>query len=174
MNPAPGELYNQIADDRDHAGMRLPNKDLVDYGYGPGKGRPVYFCSGEPQVRGKFRNATTGVASTAGKFASCFALGAKILKGYYPEFAAEIEAKADAAYQEGVKKPGACQTASVLSPYIYEEDNWVDDMELGAMELYKATGDNKYLAQALEYGRREPVTPWMGADSARHYHGIRS
>ena len=33
------------------------------------------------------------------------------------------------------------QTASVLSPYIYEEDNWVDDMELGAMELYKATGD---------------------------------
>ena len=42
-------------------------------------------------------------------------------------------------------------------------------MELGAMELYRATGDNKYLAQALEYGRREPVTPWMGADSARHY-----
>lgn len=82
MNPAPGELYNQIADDRDHAGMRLPNKDLVDYGYGPGKGRPVYFCSGEPQVRGEFKNATTGVASTAGKFASCFALGAKILKDY--------------------------------------------------------------------------------------------
>ena len=75
-----------------------------------------------------------------------------------------IRDRADAAYQEGVKKPGACQTASVLSPYIYEEDNWVDDMELGAMELYKATGDNKYLAQALEYGRREPVTPWMGAD----------
>ena len=43
-----------------------------------------------------------------------------------------------------------------LVSYIYEEDNWVDDMELGAMELYKATGDNKYLAQALEYGRREP------------------
>lgn len=169
MNPAPGELYNQIADDRDHAGMRLPNKDRVDYGYGPGAGRPVYFCSGEPQVRGKFMNATTGVASTAGKFASCFALGAKILKDFYPEFAAHIGAKADAAYQEGVKKPGVCQTASVKSPYIYEEDNWVDDMELGAMELYKATGDSKYLAQALEYGRREPVTPWMGADSARHY-----
>ena len=33
-----------------------------------------------------------------------------------------------------------------LVSYIYEEDNWVDDMELGAMELYKATGDNKYLA----------------------------
>ena len=37
------------------------------------------------------------------------------------------------------------------------------------MGLYRATGDNKYLAQAPEYGRREPVTPLMGADSARHY-----
>lgn len=169
MNPEPGELYNQIADDRDHAGMRLPQNDTVDYGYGPGKGRPVYFCSGEPQVRGKFMNATTGVASTAGKFASCFALGARVLKDFYPEYAAMIQEKADAAYQEGVKKPGACQTASVLSPYIYEEDNWVDDMELGAVELYNMTGDKKYLEQAIEYGRREPVTPWMGADSARHY-----
>ena len=169
MNPEPGELYNQIADDRDHAGMRLPTECKVDYGYGPGKGRPVYFCSGEPQVRGKFMNATTGVASTAGKFASCFALGARVLKDFYPEFAALIGSKADAAYQEGVKKPGVAQTASVVSPYIYEEDNWVDDMELGAMELFHSTGDAKYLNQAVEYGRREPVTPWMGADSARHY-----
>lgn len=169
MNPEPGELYNQLADDRDHAGFRLPNKDTVDYGYGPGKGRPVYFCSGQPQVRGKFMNATTGVASTAGKFASCFALGTRLLQPFYPEFAAKIGAKADAAYMEGVKKPGVCQTASVLSPYIYEEDNWVDDMELGAIELYKSTGDIKYLKQAVEYGRREPVTPWMGADSAKHY-----
>lgn len=169
MNPAPGEYYNQIADDRDHAGMRLPNRDSVDYGYGPGKGRPVYFCSGEPQVRGKFRNATTGVASTVGKYASCFALGARILKDYDPHFAAEIGAKADAAYQEGIRKPGTCQTASVLSPYIYEEDNWTDDMELGAMELYRSTENTVYLDQAVEYGRREPVTPWMGADSARHY-----
>ncbi|WP_455590989.1 glycoside hydrolase family 9 protein [Bacteroides sp.] len=169
MNPSKGELYNQIADDRDHAGMRLPNKDRVDYGYGAGNGRPVYFCSGEPQVRGKFKNGTTGVASTAGKFASCFALGAQILKDFYPEFAKEIAVKADGAYQEGIKKPGTCQTASVKSPYIYEEDNWVDDMELGAIELYKSTGNKEYLAQAIEYGRREPVTPWMGADSARHY-----
>ena len=169
MNPEPGELYNQIADDRDHAGMRLPKDCKVDFGYGPGKGRPVYFCSGEPQVRGKFMNATTGVASTAGKFASCFALGARVLKDFYPEFAELIGSKADAAYQEGVKKPGVAQTASVLSPYIYEEDNWVDDMELGAMELFHSTGDEKYLNQAVEYGRREPVTPWMGADSARHY-----
>lgn len=101
-------------------------------------------------------------------------MGARILKEFYPEFAAEIGEKADAAYQEGVKKPGTCQTASVKSPYIYEEDNWTDDMELGAMELYNATGKPEYLSQALEYGRREPVTPWMGADSAAITNGIRS
>ena len=169
MNPEPGELYNQIADDRDHASFRLPTSDAVDYGYGAGTGRPVYFCSGEPQQRGKFMNATTGVASPAGKFSSCFAMGSKILADYYPEFAAKIREKAIPAYQEGVKKPGVCQTASVVSPYIYEEANWVDDMELGAAELYRLTGDSKYLQDAIEYGRREPITPWMGADSARHY-----
>lgn len=171
MNPEPGEFYNQIADDRDHVGMRKPHDDTADYGWGPNNGRPVYFVTGMPQQRGKtgLVNATTGVASTTGKFASDFALGSKILAPFYPEFAAKIGGKAQDAYRMGVEKPGVCQTASILSPYIYEEDNWVDDMELGAMEMYHKTGDATYLAQAIEYARREPVTPWMGADSARHY-----
>lgn len=171
MNPEPGEMYNQIADDRDHVGMRVPSDDQADYGWGKGECRPVWFCSGEPQQRGKRgdKNKTTGVASTAGKFASDFALGAEILKPFYPEFAEKIGAKAQAAYDAGVAKPGVCQTASVVSPYIYEEDNWVDDMELAAYEMYRRTGDKKYRTEAIEYARREPVTPWMGADSARHY-----
>lgn len=169
MNPAPGEFYNQIADDRDHAGMRLPVDDRADYGWGPNNGRPVYFIDGKPQQRGKFMNATMGAASTVGKFASDFALGSIILKPFYPAFAEKIGKKAADAYQLGKDKPGACQTVSVVSPYIYEEDNWTDDMELGAMELFRQTGDVRYLNEALEYGRREPITPWMGADSARHY-----
>lgn len=171
MNPEPGEMYNQIADDRDHVGMRVPNDDQADYGWGNGEYRPVWFCSGEPQQRGKRgdKNKTTGVASTAGKFASDFAFGAEILKPFYPEFAEKIGAKAQAAYDAGVAKPGVCQTASVVSPYIYEEDNWVDDMELAAYEMFRRTGDKKYRTEAIEYARREPVTPWMGADSARHY-----
>ena len=171
MNPEPGEMYNQIADDRDHVGMRVPNDDQADYGWGKGEYRPVWFCSGEPQQRGKRgdKNKTTGVASTAGKFASDFAFGAEILKPFYPEFAEKIGAKAQAAYDAGVAKPGVCQTASVVSPYIYEEDNWVDDMELAAYEMFRRTGDKRHRTQAIEYARREPVTPWMGADSARHY-----
>lgn len=171
MNPEPGEMYNQIADDRDHVGMRKPSEERANYGWGPGRERPVWYCSGEPQQRGRtgLKNRTTGIASTAGKFASCFALGSEVLAPFYPELAEKIGAKAQAAYDAGVAKPGNCQTASVLSPYIYEEENWTDDMELAAFELFRRTGDRKYLTEAIEYGRKEIVTPWMGADSARHY-----
>ena len=169
MNPQKGELYNQIADDRDHIGMKLPQNDPADYGWGPNNGRPVYFVDGKPQQRGKFKNATMGAGSTAGKFASDFALGSSVLKPFYPVFAEQIGAKAADAFQVGIDLPGNTQTVSVVSPYIYEEDNWVDDMELGAIELFKTTKFEDYLTKAVEYGRREPITPWMGADSARHY-----
>ena len=171
MNPEPGEMYNQIADDRDHVGMRVPSDDQADYGWGKGKERPVWYCSGKPQRRGKtgLVNNTMGIASIAGKYASDFAVGSEVLKPFYPEFAEKIGAKAKDCYDAGVAKPGNCQTASVLSPYIYEEDNWTDDMELGALGMLSLTGDRKYLTAAVEYGRKEPVTPWMGADSARHY-----
>ncbi|MCI2082102.1 MAG: glycoside hydrolase family 9 protein [Bacteroidales bacterium] len=171
MNPRDGEMYNQVADDRDHIGMRLPHDDEADYGWGAGNGRPVYAATGKPQCRGRHgrMNDTEGVASTAGKFASDFALGSKIMEPFYPDFADSLRHKAIAAYEMGRKMPGACQTASVLSPYIYEETDWADDMELAAAELYRMTGKPGYMKQAEEYGRMEPVSPWMGADTARHY-----
>ena len=49
MNPDSTLMFNQIADDRDHASMRIPTTDKVDYGYGPGLGRPVYPVTGKPQ-----------------------------------------------------------------------------------------------------------------------------
>jgi peptidoglycan/xylan/chitin deacetylase (PgdA/CDA1 family) len=171
MNPEPGEFYNQLADDRDHVGMRKPHDDQADYGWGPGSYRPVYFCTGTPQQRGRHGgvNASTGLASTTGKYASAFTIGSRVLAPFYPELAARIKEKALDAWKTGVEHPGVSQTVSIVSPYIYEEDNWVDDMELAGMELFRSTGDRSYLMQAIEYGRREPITPWMGADSARHY-----
>lgn len=171
MNPEPGEFYNQLADDRDHVGMRIPKDDQADYGWGKGQERPVYLCIGEPAQRGRRgdKNASTGLASTVGKYASAFAIGSRVLEGFYPELAARIREKAADAYETGATHPGVCQTVSIVSPYIYAEGNWVDDMELAGMELYRLTGDRKYLKAAIDYGRQEPVTPWMGADSAHHY-----
>lgn len=167
MNPLPGVMYNQIADDRDHIGFRFPNKDTANYGKGPE--RPVYRCTGKIQGLFNYKNRATGIASTAGKFSSAFARGSLIYKNIDPAFSDLLLSKAESAFTYGVENPGACQTAPGKAPYFYEEDNWADDMELAAAELYRITNDIKYLKQAADFGRMEPVTPWIGADTARHY-----
>jgi endoglucanase len=106
MNPRPDWMFNQLGDDRDHMGMRIPKEDNF---YGKGFERPVYFVSGKPQQRGKFMNASTGAASTAGKFASAFALGALVygqivFTGSHPNAG---KTKLDAVWY-GVSKSGCC------------------------------------------------------------------
>lgn len=169
MNPSDTLFLNQIADDRDHRFVGTPPCDSVDYGYGPGGARPVYPCVGSPCGLGQYRNRSTGLASSVGKYASSFALGAEIFASIDSCFADDLARRSQAAYTVAAASPGVCQTTSTVSPYFYEEDNWADDMELAAVTRYRLTGDHGYLRQAVDYGRLEPVTPWMGADSARHY-----
>ncbi len=167
MHPRPDWFFNQIADDRDHAGFRLPDKDSVDYGHG--LQRPVYFLTGEPQGLGKYKNHSTGAASTAGKFVSCFALGAQIYKNREPRYSESLKGHALTAYQYGLKKPGFTQTACNLSPYYYTEMDWEDDMELGAALLAGLTGKKKYVKQAMKDAETDPLKIWMGADTMTHY-----
>lgn len=167
MNPDSGQMYNQIADDRDHQGFRLPNEDKVSYG--KALERPVYFCTGKPQGALQYKNRATGIASTAGKFTSAFALGSSVMKDFDAILSEKLKQKAIDAWVFGKANPGACQTAPCTAPYFYEEDNWTDDMELAGYTLFELTGDKRYLYEAVAYGRQEQVTPWMGADTARHY-----
>ncbi|SIO47868.1 glycoside hydrolase family 9 protein [Chitinophaga niabensis] len=169
MHPQDDWLFNQIADDRDHKGMRIPGLDPF---YGRGFERPVYFCSGEPQVQGvKYNkmNKSTGVASTAGKFSSAFSLAYSLFQKNDPVYASQLLKRANTAYSLGVKKPGVQQTASVLSPYIYAEDNWTDDMELAAAQLFAVTKKQAFLKEGQAYAAKETVTPWLGKDTASHY-----
>jgi endoglucanase len=178
MNPSKTIMFNQLGDDRDHMGMRIPKEDTNFYG--KGLERPVYFLSGEPQQRGKFMNATTGTSSTAGKFASVFALAHYLYetdslfrkndkrKGYYD--------KAFDALNFAEKKPGVTQTASVRSPYIYAEENWIDDMELANISVHtminhtpKGTDNGFWMVKALTNAKNEKTTPWLGSDTANHY-----
>jgi endoglucanase len=161
MHPQKDWLFNQIADDRDHHGMRLPKEDSF---YGRGFERPVYFCTAHPQGFGKYKNRSTGLASTAGKFASAFALGAQLFQDTL------LQNRALSAWALGVEKPGVCQTAPGRSPYFYEEDNWTDDMELAGASIASLNAANKkYAAAAQAYAKGETITPWLGADTARHY-----
>ncbi len=167
MHPKDDWLFNQIGDDRDHMGMRIPKED-TNY-YGPGLDRPVYFINGEPQQRGKFMNATTGTSSTAGKFSSAFALGYSIFKKTDPTFSSLLSKRSLSAYRFGKKKPGFTQTVSVRSPYIYAEMNWSDDMELAAATIYNTSRNLDYQAESFAYAQIEKLTPWLGSDTAAHY-----
>jgi len=167
MHPKDDWLFNQIGDDRDHMGMRIPKED-TNY-YGPGLDRPVYFINGEPQQRGKFMNATTGTSSTAGKFAGAFALGSKLFSGADTSFSALLAGKAMSAYRFGKKKPGFTQTVSVRSPYIYAEMNWTDDMESGAAAVADLYNSEVLRSESYAYAQMEKITPWLGNDTAAHY-----
>lgn len=176
MHPRDDWMFNQLGDDRDHISMRIPKMDSQ---YGKGFERPVYFINGEQQQRGKFLNNTTGTSSTAAKFASAFALAHSLLqtdslfrnandrKSYYD--------KAFDAYKYANKKQGVTQTASVKAPYIYAEDNWVDDLELASAAMHdmiiqsKAVDNGYYLVMGVSHAKNEKITPWLGADTANHY-----
>ena len=166
MHPAPNLMFNQIADDRDHAKLRMPGLDSL---YGQGHRRPVYFIDGKPQQRGKFLNNTTGTSSTAAKFSSAFALGYDLFKHVDISYAQNLKSKAKSAYEYAYIKPGVTQTVSVKSPYIYAEDNWVDDMQLAETQMYSLSKDKSYIDRGLEFARQEKVTPWMYRDTANHY-----
>jgi peptidoglycan/xylan/chitin deacetylase (PgdA/CDA1 family) len=167
MNPAPGEMYNQIADDRDHIGFRLPTNDPADYGLG--NYRPVYFVTGKPQGLAEFKNTSTGVSSIAGKFASGFGLAAELFGESDPELAAKMKKKAIDAWEFALSDTGYTQTACNVSPYYYEEKNFVDDLQLAATQLFRLTNDEKFLKEAKYWGHLESVSPWIKNDTAGHY-----
>jgi len=169
MNPDSSLMFNQIADDRDHASMRNPTQDMVDYGWGSGLGRPVYPVTGKPQGLLAHKNRSTGVSSSAAKFASAFGLGADIFKAFDPELAETLQAKTSPAYGYAATHLGNNQTACAVSPYFYEEDNWVDDMELAAATQYYLTQSESWRKTADYWGQLEEVTPWMELGRARHY-----
>ena len=169
MNPEPNVMFNQIADDRDHAGVRYPHRDRVDYGWGPGMGRPVYFITGKRQGLRQYKNRTEGVSSSAGKFSSAFTLGAMIFENMDPVFASALKEKSDPAYTFAESDLGTTQTACYGEPYFYEEDNYVDDMELAAIVNFAKTGEQQWLKKADYWGQMEEITPWMELGRARHY-----
>ena len=159
MHPQEDLMFNQIADDRDHISMRMPAQDSQ---YGRGFERPVYFINGEKQQRGTLLNNTTGTSSTAAKFTSAFVLGSEVFSKSNISYARMLMEKARTAYRFALQKPGVTQTVSVKAPYIYAEENWVDDMELAAASL-------NLIPDAISYAKQEPITPWLGGDTAYHY-----
>jgi endoglucanase len=171
LHPTPDQLYHQVADDRDHKGWRLPQNETVDYGWGAGSFRVVYFADGQPQGLRAYKSESNGIANLAGRYAAAMALGFQIWKNH-PQLSNYAQTSLLAGrevYRLGKAKEGVQQGNSYGAPYRYEESTWADDMEWGAAELFRATGDRHYLNDAIRYGRIAAAESWMGREQAGHY-----
>jgi hypothetical protein len=171
LHPSADELYHQVADDRDHIGWKLPTQETADYGWGPGRERVVYFADGKPQGLGRFPSASTGIANLAGRYAAAMALAHLAWREDPREtpFARTCLQAGIEVYAMGRAREGVQQGNSYGAPYRYAEETWADDMEWGAAELFRATGDRAYLEDAIRYGRLAAATSWMGRDEVGHY-----
>ncbi len=171
LAPGPGVLFHQVADDRDHIYAKFPWSDTTDYGWGKANGRPVYPATGLPQGLGKYQNTSTGAANVAGRTAAVIALASHLWseKGWDPDFAKVLSARAKDLYALGLSKPGTSESVPNRASYRFHEITWHDDMEWGAAELYRLTKDGRYLSDAMRWARLAADTSWMGKDSARHY-----
>ena len=170
MHPAPGQLFHQVADDRDHMGWKWPDKDNSNYGWGPNSYRVAYYATGEPQGLREYKSEATGIANLAGRSAAALAMGARVWKSLGDEgYSAKCLQAARDLYAMGKAKEGYQQGNSFGAPYRYTEDTWADDMEWGAAELYDVTSEKAYLDDAVRYAGLAGVTSWMEQDSAAHY-----
>jgi hypothetical protein len=171
LHPAPDQLYHQVADDRDHVGRRLPQNETVDYGWGQGSYRVVYFADGRPQGLREYQSQSTGVANLAGRYSAAMALAFQIWK-HDPTrrpLADRCLQAGREVYELGRAKEGVQQGNSFRAPYRYEEGTWADDMEWGAAELFRATHDRRYLKDAIRYANLAASDSWMGKEETKHY-----
>lgn len=171
LHPAPDQLYHQVADDRDHSGFRLPHEETVDYGWGAGSYRVVYSADGKPQGLQKYKSESDGVANLAGRYAAAMALGYQIFKDHprLKPYADKLLIAGREVYAMGKAKEGVQQGNSYKAPYRYAETTWTDDMEWGAAELFRATGDKQYLNDAIRYSKLAATEGWFGEDKIGHY-----
>jgi endoglucanase len=171
LHPQKDQLYHQVADDRDHKGFRLPQNETVDYGWGPGSYRVVYFADGRPQGLKQYQSESTGVANLAGRYAAAMALAYQIWKNdpLFHALAARFLQAGREVYELGRAKEGVQQGNSYGAPYRYAETTWADDMEWGAAELFRATHDTRYLRDAKRYALLAGSESWLGKQETGHY-----
>jgi hypothetical protein len=113
----------------------------------------------------------TGVANIAGRFAAAMGLAYQVWRtdADRRHFAERCLEAGRVVYELGRAREGFQQGNSFSAPYRYEESTWADDMEWGAAELFRATGQRRYLDEAKRYARLAANDTWMGREQARHY-----
>ena len=156
LHPKPDVIYVQIGDDRDHRPPQtLWDDDQSDYGWGPGGPRSAWPATGKPQGP-KYKNASTGKASLAGRCSAAMTLSG------------DLDA-ARSLYKLALDNPGVAMSVPVAAPHYYGESTYHDDLEWAAVELYRATRDPRYRTEAIAHADKAGDNVWMGRDAHGHY-----
>lgn len=169
MNPKTDVIYVQVGDDRGEDAKWMPANDKTDYGLGDEAVQPAYLATGVASGLFASQNKSTGIASLAGKLASVYALGADIYATSDKVFADMLQNKAVRLYEFAKTKTGVSQSIPAFKNNYLNEDNWVDDMQLASAQLYQLTFEPTYRTESATYGRMEPITPWLFADTVNQY-----
>ena len=172
LHPAADQLYHQVADDRDHStGFRLPQAG--DGRLRLGSRRSSGGLLGRRQTAGlmKYKSESDGVANLAGRYAAAMALGYQIWKDdpHLKPYAEHLLVAGREVYAMGKAKEGVQQGNSYKAPYRYAETTWADDMEWGAAELFRATGEKQFRDDAIRYAKRAGTEGWFNQEKIGHY-----
>ncbi|MDD4198065.1 MAG: glycoside hydrolase family 9 protein [Paludibacter sp.] len=100
--------------------------------------------------------------AVAAKFAAVFALGSDVLRNFYPELAEKLAGKSAEIYQYA-KAQDVVFKGMANAEDKFTEENWKDDMQLAATQLYFLTFNEYYLKDAQAYGLAEPLPQWLFA-----------
>ncbi|MFP4418492.1 MAG: glycoside hydrolase family 9 protein [Chitinispirillaceae bacterium] len=134
MHPQPDLFVIQVGNYLDHQQqLRLPENDALD-------GRRPALCAISP--------------AHMGLTAAALAKGARVFEDIGDEALADtFLRKARSVYARALE-PDALEVAAYEKDEtndFYRDNSLDDNMALGAIELFKATGDSSYLLQALDY-----------------------
>lgn len=102
----------------------------------------------------KVNYKSTSIA-VAGKLASVFALASDVFSNFYPEIANELTEKSVEIYKQA--KLREINHWELNTPDdIMTEENWKDDMQLAAIQLYFLTYNPDYLQDAMLWEQMNP------------------
>ena len=141
-SPADDILYYQVGDPhRDHAFWGPPDK--INFP------RPTYSCS-----------SSAPCSEVAGEMAAALAAGSLLFKDSDPAYARKLLETGEKIYQFGEQFAGN-SGYTAANGFYSSYSGYNDELAWGAVWLYKATGDKKYLEKAEKYIQKaQPATHW--------------
>lgn len=141
-----GNYYYQVSGEEDHEGWRLPEDD--DLARDKGKTRSLHKGWG---------------GNILGRSIAALAIASRIYKQYDLEFASNCLERAEGLFGD---RENYTNSQPAIPVHFYNEREWLDDMVLGASELYLATGKSEYSNYAKENLKKLKGSDigWNGSD----------